>query len=701
MEENIRCSLCMVSRDNWKKELQLRRLADIQDGRLVAPEQPPEGEKWSMLYWDTLKKFTGPTDDVIGLWEWYASPQYRDPTKFFIHTDFLAEERPVLLLPVETSDPQEACAIAMESGLVIDPVEFDSFDFLFACREAESDSWLGAFCSARDCISQDGRLYCKNDVNIFPVYSLQDSDVFYVDNRGIVLPRQLETPIQSVSVGDADHIIESCLLDALTWPYFREHTGGSQEEWRTCTDLIQALFRDPVSVRVAKRLNLSRSDADRLISVWAETAATVAEYGTEDARLMAAIAMGNEHIRTECINLAEDIWAADHEDRVQSAEQEIQTLTDSISRLKAQEKSTTKTLEGVKKKTSDARKTLKELNAQIQEKSLQADNTGLAVQNRIEQARQDMASFVGDLNSYLPALQSTLQIPASPAVPEAQRSSAPLLYTASAARPLPHAENAVQELEDWQDELDVVLQNLKTIVPSQFRLPVGAYLYSAYLCNVPVLAAGPCGQQLADALSAAVCGTGSGCLQLEENRLSEASEALIRSQDRVVSIRDPFRPDATARTPWIPEDSDRFLMWIQPLSESLAGAPAGLFCYMLPLLTEPLLNGRRIPEFALGKRRPDFQALTPRTDTLLLGKSFRQLNLSGFLLGQLNQVLSTASAMLSGKAADIELLCGLLPLSMALKRQDVLRGVLDMKGDFSSYTVAAVRSCLDPRVVKK
>ena len=152
--------------------------------------------------------------------------------------------------------------------------------------------------------------------------------------------------------------------------------------------------------------------------------------------------------------------------------------------------------------------------------------------------------------------------------------------------------------------------------------------------------------------------------------------------------------NAPNHTPCIPQHTSSFLMWLQPLPESLAGTPAGIFSYMLPLLTEPFLDGMRIPSFCLGKRTAKFRAELPMKDTPLFLKAFQQLNLSAFVFKQINLIFSMAGAMVSAKARDIELLCGLLPLCVALGRQDVLASVLSTETGLGKPAREAARRFL-------
>ena len=105
----------------------------------------------------------------------------------------------------------------------------------------------------------------------------------------------------------------------------------------------------------------------------------------------------------------------------------------------------------------------------------------------------------------------------------------------------------------------------------------------------------------------------------------------------------------------------------------------GLYHYMLPLFSECFI--RAVPSLDLwpGKRAEDFEEYTSTKRSPLRLAGFKRLGLSRLLLNRLESVLSDAKAMFDTPAEekDMEILLGLLPLSVLTGRRNVLRETVE------------------------
>ncbi len=691
MADNLRQSVCVVVRRERGIGTRLKRLADIEDGKLVTPPPGPE-EGWTMLYWTSLQQYKGPSKlGTLGVWEWFGTPHFSDPDKIFIISDFLPQKKAVRVFPVEAASPAELCETLQKHGVRGSEADLEEADLFFAYLDAASETYCGALLPAAECTLRDGRIYPVPEKVSLPIHRLPAADVFSADDMMVALADAMGSPISATTVGDADKLIEDSLVEALSWPYFKNHTGGNRLDWRTCKDLIHGLFTKSVKDKVSQELNISPEEADFMVARWVDKASNTAEFGSEDAQLMAAVAMRNDDVHTACMKQAASFWETEHADKLTKATEEIQQLNTKIAALKSQEAAARGTVEGLQKSAAAAQKTLSDINAKIASDTKLAEDTEKAVQKRIAQARKNMADFLAELSVIQAVAQPEpkAEPKPEPAKPAAPPQPAGFTYAAGENRSV--SNRVVNPVRSWRDALSAVSRNLGDIVLSPLRTITAAYLYAAYLCGTQILAVGPCGQHLADAVSAALEGKRSGAMRLDAGCGYAAADALLRGGDKVVTLQNLFHSGAVDFLPQALEDTNRCLLWLHPYVEDLAVEPASLYSYMLPLLTEPLLIGKTMNFISFGGRSSGFSSFQPKIGSLVFEKQFQQLQLSPLVQKQVQKQLSTAAGLAEGNQADIELLFGLLPLCTALGRQDILQAVLREGRALLPEVILAVR----------
>ena len=205
---------------------------------------------------------------------------------------------------------------------------------------------------------------------------------------------------------------------------------------------------------------------------------------------------------------------------------------------------------------------------------------------------------------------------------------------------------------------------------------------------MPILIAGPAGQDIAEVLSVSMYANGAGQLTLGDECDLSIAERINESADPIVSVQNMFGKGWSDTLPQKFTRLKKQIIWTHPYVEDLLIEPKGLYNYMLPILSECFIGEFPTLEMAPGKRAEKFQPYVSKEKRSLRISAFKRFGLSKLLLGQLTRVLSDAKCILDdpNKEKDLELLFGVLPLCVLTGRLDILEDVIENENRIS-YSV--------------
>ena len=255
-----------------------------------------------------------------------------------------------------------------------------------------------------------------------------------------------------------------------------------------------------------------------------------------------------------------------------------------------------------------------------------------------------------------------------------------------------YSEDDFEMADNWNSEYNVIFQNLSSAlrIDSEMCAMLSAFLYSAYLHKEPLLIAGPGGTQIADILSVSLSGKESGKLLLGNNADYGLSDKLSMSEERIIAIRNMFGKGWSDDYPSSIAMIDKHILWTHPFVEDLQIEPKGLYNYMLPIFSECFIGAIDSCELIPGKRAEDFRGFIPGKPKPLRIPAIRKLGLSRWLLNRFERILSDAKAILSNpaKERDLDVLFGLLPLSVLTGRTDILQEYIESETGISGFVKA-------------
>lgn len=376
----------------------------------------------------------------------------------------------------------------------------------------------------------------------------------------------------------------------------------------------------------------------------------------------------------KCNDIAYNKWIADHANEVNTAQEELAALQHKVAQAENDVSSAKEKHGDILREVAEAQDDLCRLQAEIARYKILEKETVAAIREKIAGAQKNVAGFIADLSILLPQATSN--------------ESGWKYRHISAVYP----EDEVGVSKDWKDELNELSQNLSYSlnVEPDLATMLAAFLYSAHIHNAPILIAGPCGQDIANALSVSLYADNAGQLMFGEQFDCDIADAVNNVNEHIVAAQNMFGKGWGDIIPQMLANSRKHIVWTHPYVEDLAIEPQGLYNYMLPVISECFVGTVSALELYAGKRSEDFIGYVPKDTHPLRIAAFKKLGISKALLRQLSRVISDAKVMVDSpeRAKDMEMLFGVMPICVLTGRLDVMREVLEAESGISSAVKA-------------
>jgi hypothetical protein len=215
--------------------------------------------------------------------------------------------------------------------------------------------------------------------------------------------------------------------------------------------------------------------------------------------------------------------------------------------------------------------------------------------------------------------------------------------------------------------VSILKNNLKCVgVGTEYREILASYLCAAVRERIPLILAGPNGRDIADALSITLCNKTAAhlCCAGEWNE-ELVGRTISGENDLVIAIDNPLDSRWIGQLlPTVQNKKHVFILLI-PIAEELSIEPAGLYDYMLPVLTSYFVTEDLSVDWIGGIA--DESLLLYRSK----GKSgARYPKLSPIAKRHANAVLSNAIEICKNQGGLLKYLCQILPLALNLCAND-------------------------------
>lgn len=683
--EEMRVSLCRVNRPDKNSDIWLKRLADIVDKQIVKVEFDESKE---MIFDNRMFIFRkdGPKEsDFVGLWRW--NERQSESGRWLADATYIGNQAPIEIYVFNTFTDIEQLIQSLRVGAQI-PV-YLSNKVLFAVTE---DNLIkGVLCDLSNCYTQkndvDISIQLKNNVFSLPYFEININDTIKLSHRRLFYSRiTLENPVKRLPTYSTNDFIKQMFIQRLNWPIFKAE-GISKNDWRKVIHLLKDIPNESMVQRFSDEFCISYQEAQDCIDSFLQTVEQHIDVEDVDSGLIVKMLENHKGLKESCDKIAYQKWIKDHNAEIAIAQEEVDEIRkkgkaefeESEQRLSAVKKAIVeaeKEHDNVSSQIEQANARLEELQVEIDRYKALGEDTVTAVRQRIAESQKDIAGFIADLSMFLPQTGNTISGNQS----NNWQFICATNYTSS---------DDIEVAGNWNDEINLISQNLSYSFGIRTELceMLSAFLYSSYINQLPLLVIGPGGQEVAECLSFSLFGKGSGKLIIGKGINYDIITALNDSDESVVSINNMFGEGWNDELPQMIGKSDKQILWIHPYAEDMLIEPKGLYNYMFPVFSEIFIETISDIEWFSGARADDFLAFTAKRKEPLSITSFKQLGISKLLLNRIETVLSDAKAIMdnANHNKDLEILFGLLPLTVLTEKTEVLKETIEIESGISEY----------------
>ena len=426
--------------------------------------------------------------------------------------------------------------------------------------------------------------------------------------------------------------------------------------------------------KLIKRDGISIQEAQTYVDEFLQMVEKYMTVEDVDSAVITRILSKHGGLWQKCNDIAYNKWIADHANEVNTAQEELAALQHKVAQAENDVSSAKEKHGDILREVAEAQDDLCRLQTEIARYKILEKETVAAIREKIAGAQKNVAGFIADLSILLPQATSN--------------ESGWKYRHISAVYP----EDEVGVSKDWKDELNELSQNLSYSlnVEPDLATMLAAFLYSAHIHNAPILIAGPCGQDIANALSVSLYADNAGQLMFGEQFDCDIADAVNNVNEHIVAAQNMFGKGWGDIIPQMLANSRKHIVWTHPYVEDLAIEPQGLYNYMLPVISECFVGTVSALEPYAGKRSEDFIGYVPKDTHPLRIAAFKKLGISKALLRQLSRVISDAKVMVDSpeRAKDMEMLFGVMPICVLTGQLDVMREVLEAESGISSAVKA-------------
>ncbi len=680
-------SLCQVNYPDRKGDIWMQRLADSENGVLIAPafdnDKDPIFDNRRLLYLQD-----GPADaKCIGFWKWTECQD--EFGRWYTDTFYVEETTPVELYIFSEISSVEELTERIRNGVRLPSYVRNSV--LFAIQEQSVIKGVLCVLTEDNVSSGEERIFSvSNSSMILPYYELNDSDFFLWKDRRVYKNITLGEPLRMIPVIPYEKTVKDLLLLRMSWPVFKEQ-GFTKSEWRKVSPFIKSIPDNTVYDQLAETYGISSDEAQEGIAAFLQSVEQYMFAEDVDSTVIVQMLERHEGLRQKCVDIVAKKWHAEHKGEIDKATAEL----DKIRRQADSEIAVSKQRLAAEQNALEATKAehqqmqgaveaataeLGILRAKIAEQEALSNDSVTAIRQKIAAAQKDMAGFIADLSVFLPAGQEAstwLYIPSSGLDPDEDTELA----------------------ESWEDEFSNLSQNLSNAlgVDAELSSMLAAFLYAVNINNVPRLVAGPGGQDMAEVLSESLYAEKTGVLRIGSGYGTDAVQRITHDSAPVAAIQNMFGEGWGDTLPQTLSSPAKQIVWTHPYTEDMIIEPKGLYNYMLPLLSECFVSVLPPQKIWGGKRSEHFAAFVSDGKRPLRAAAFRQIKVSKLFLKRLEGVLSDAKQILDNPSAEkgMEILFGILPICVLTGQTNILKDVLENESGIPNAVKAEIQRYIE------
>ena len=549
-------SLCLTYIDNYNKS-RINRLADIIDDTISK-----DFVEDSPAYCYFFAK-DGPSDiDHIGVWDWKAIPNRNNPEKDYIETSFRKDIIPIEVFCLEDCRSVEDVVSALKDGIA---VKSHSVKLLFVYHFGKYLE--GVLCYASDLAQNNGKVTILSGVLNLPVYQIDLSDVLYFDKFSVYKAFDLQRNVGTIKVNDPLVIVKDILSRRISWNVMRQREL-TRDQYKKLRDYIVGLPTVELYAEIVAACNCSEDDAKALLESFIEKADAYISLSTSEAEIMTDIIRNNVALYNSCLEVIRQRWEQDNVSQIQQAQS-------NLSKIKLEAEEYRRIVDERKTELLRLQESISDAKRDMESQEQLAEEVRERITAKMEDARTNAAEFLAQQALTFPGFSFT------------QSNNSNIPFIASSEVP----DDDPEHYDSWEDLIELIeYEFVEAGVGKQFSRGLASELYAAFINKTPVLLAGPYGEEIAKAFSAALCASTPASIKCGGEFSMEAMELCRKSETNVILIMNPFEAAWYHEVLKLISLREKFYILTHPFKEDLVIEPDSLFNYCMPIITDTVID---------------------------------------------------------------------------------------------------------------
>ena len=580
MDNKVRvekCSICRVIARNsigMEGDTYLERLFDIEDNRLFIPiinEDPPR--KFENRTW--IYKNDGPNIiGYIGCWRWLAMPNMKNPETDYVKSTFIDEIRLIFVDFITVQNNEQLVSVLKNEYRI--SANARNGNGIILTYKSISRCYHGVYIPPEKMIEiETGEFILNPDTAYLRTVVIDRADVLPFENEKVY--RFLNVSLGgTLLIKSPFEVIKQYFLKNATWKTYSRMVGGTHAEHNELKAFIESI-NESIEVQIARECGISEDDAAGYINKFMneiEKYFTSKDFGTEALQLLLT---RDENLRTECEKVAEECWKEENAKIVKKAEENINILE--------------KTLEETKNELEQKQIELRQANVDLEKwkenhRRLE-EEFDEEIQKKIQNAKHSVGGLLAD-TIYVNELLGTSGGIA--------RKNTKINYCSGE---LKETEETLNKIEDAHDLLTHNLHEFAG-VNEDYAPILSSMLLSTFENHIPMVLAGPNGEEIAEAFSHTLFSSSCGCLECKEEYSKDVKKCIFDAPDPVICIDGFTNFNWLHSVPDICSCREKTLFFLTPYFEELFLAPKGLVSYVFPISTSEFVEELPTEDYIAG-----------------------------------------------------------------------------------------------------
>lgn len=599
-------SICVVQMNTLENggSIKLRRLRDIVDNQVVpcSIEKESIHRKPPFIYSNETNKIL--KEGFVGIWKWHAELNIKDSSKVFSKTKYDADtELTEIKKFYDVTSVEE-----LKEELKALGSEERKCNCNLLCLYPKNEIFVGLFISKKQLI--DGQYNLKE--NIFTLKKctiekefISNSIIEGLNGTGMSFYKKTNLSflknVEMEPVKTENEIIKDELSNYYS-NSIRSQIGLTRKELKKFKDIISDIPNKSLAESLKTKLQLEKSSIDLALEKFVKDSTEFISSEDIPSDVIYKIVNSRNDYHDKALDAYEKIWSTENQNKIDDLQEKLLLLQSEIKDKSTENSSVKDTLE-FNKKALDA------IRNKIQQNQMLGQEVEKKTKEKIEEAQKNVAEFIANV-PFLNIATQKLPSNENKIDTEINKSRKAIEVQTSSSSVSNHDTQALHSYVERKEEknyhqgqeylnpetfesLQAALANLyKNLDSFDFSesSKLAIYLFSALKEQVPLLIAGPFGEQLIDILSVSLTGRHVSILDCTDDLNLSIIDQMNSGDEQIIAIKNIFNSKWINYLPELVTNTSKYVVVLHPFVEDLLIEPKGIYNYVQPLLTELFIN---------------------------------------------------------------------------------------------------------------